>query len=264
AAAAVAAAPARRAAAPARLLAGGLGAAWLAGTAELAWARIEPGPRTPREVATMTWTSATMPFFAVGWWLRGLLGPTPDGAPPRPRPKAVLFDRDDTLIIDVPYNGDPDKVVPVPGALEALERLRAAGVGVGVVSNQSGIARGLLTPADVLAVHERMEALLGPLGPLEFCPHGPDDGCACRKPKPALIERAAARLGVDPSECAFIGDIGSDVGAALAAGARPILVPTARTRSKEIDAAPECAKDLADALDLLGFAPIEQRVAVAA
>ncbi|RKQ93901.1 HAD superfamily hydrolase (TIGR01509 family) [Solirubrobacter pauli] len=237
-----------------RRLAGALGAAWLAGTAELAWARIKPGPRTGREVATMTWTSGAMPFFATGWWLRGLLGVSDEGAP-HPLPKAVLFDRDDTLIVDVPYNGDPERVEPVPGAHAALERLRAANVPIGVVSNQSGIARGLLTPDDVIAVHGRMQALLGPLGPLEYCPHGPDDGCACRKPAPGLIERAAARLGVAPSDCAVIGDIGSDVEAALAAGARPILVPTARTRPEEVAAAPEVAGDLAEALDRLGFAP---------
>ena len=125
-----------------------------------------------------------------------------------------------------------------------------------IVSNQSGIARGLLGPDDVLAVHDRMQALLGPLGPLEYCPHGPDDGCACRKPAPGLIRRAAARLGVDPSECAVVGDIGADVEAALAAGARPILVPTPVTRSEEVAAAPETARDLADALDRLGFAPL--------
>lgn len=237
-----------------RRVAGALGAAWTVGTAELAWARIKRGPRTAGEVATMTWTSAAMPFFATGWWLRGLLQVNDEGAP-RPRPKAVLFDRDDTLIVDVPYNGDPERVEPVPGAHAALERLRAANVPVGVVSNQSGIARGVLTPDDVVAVHGRMEALLGPLGPLEYCPHGPDDGCACRKPAPGLIERAAARLGVAPSDCAVIGDIGSDVGAALAAGARPILVPTARTRPEEVAAAPEVAVDLAEALDRLGFAP---------
>lgn len=241
-----------------------LAAAWLAGTAELAWARIKPGPRTPREVVTMAWTSAAMPFWATGWWLRGLLG-APAGQAPRPRPKAVLFDRDDTLIVDVPYNGDPERVEPVPGAREALDRLRAAGVAVGIVSNQSGIARGLLTPEDVLAVHGRMEALLGPLGPLEFCPHGPDDGCTCRKPAPALVERAAARLGVQPSECAVIGDIGSDVQAALAAGARPILVPTGRTRREEVAAAPEVATNLAEALDVLGFAAaVPDRIGVAA
>jgi histidinol-phosphate phosphatase family protein len=161
----------------------------------------------------------------------------------------VLFDRDGTLIADVPYNGDPERVVPMPGASDALKRLRAAGVAIGVVSNQSGIARGLLSHADVAAVHGRMEALLGPLGPLEYCPHGPDDGCACRKPAPGLIERAAARLGVDPRDCVVIGDIGSDVDAALAAGARPVLVPTPRTLPEEVAAAPERAPDLTAAIE---------------
>lgn len=217
-----------------------LGAGWLLGTAELAWARIAPGPRTPREVATMLWTSAVMPFAATFWWLRGLAGA-------RPALQAVLFDRDGTLIVDVPYNGDPDRVVPMPGAAEALERVRAAGLATAVVSNQSGIARGIVSPDDVHAVHARMEELLGPLGPLEFCPHL--GGCDCRKPAPGLIERAAKRLGVEPSACAVIGDIGSDVDAALAAGARAILVPTPRTRAEEIEAAPERAEDLADAID---------------
>jgi HAD superfamily hydrolase (TIGR01662 family) len=163
----------------------------------------------------------------------------------------VLFDRDDTLVVDVPYNGDPDRVVPVPGARAALDRLRAAGIPTGVVSNQSGIARGLLTRAQVDAVNERMEALLGPLGPIQYCPHGPEDGCVCRKPAPGLVLLAAARLGVDPSRCAVIGDIGADVGAAAAAGARGVLVPTARTRQEEVAAAPERAANLAEALDLL-------------
>ncbi len=222
-------------------------AVWLAGTAELAWARIAPGPRTPREVATMLWTSAAIPFAATGWWLRGLLGAPASG--PRTRPSAVLLDRDGTLIADVPYNGDPARVTPMPGALEALERLRAAGVPTAVVSNQSGIARGLLSHADVAAVNRRMEELLGPLGPIEYCPHGPDDGCECRKPAPGLIVRAAARLGVDPRECAVVGDIGADVEAALAAGARPVIVPTAGTRPEEVAAAPERAADLRGAVD---------------
>ena len=218
-------------------------AVWLAGTAELAWARIAPGPRTPREIATMLWTSAAMPFVATAWWLRGLRGAS------RPRPAAVLFDRDGTLIADVPYNGDPARVTPMPGARAALDRLREAGIATAVVSNQSGIARGLLSHDDVAAVHGRMEALLGPLGPLEYCPHGPDDGCACRKPAPGLIERAAARLGVDPRDCVVIGDIGADVAAALAAGARPVLVPTPRTLPEEVAAAPERARDLTAAIE---------------
>ena len=229
------------------------GAAWLAGTAELAWARIAPGPRTALEVITMAWTSALMPFAAAGWWLRGLAGVRgrrSHGAP-RPRPRAILFDRDGTLVADVPYNGDPGAVEPMAGAAAALARVRAAGVLVGVVSNQSGIARGRLTHAQVEAVNLRVEALLGPLGPFEVCPHGPRDGCACRKPAPGLVLRAAARLGVDPGRCAVVGDIGADVEAAGAAGARGVLVPTPRTRPEEVAAAAELAPDLAGAVDLL-------------
>ncbi len=135
--------------------------------------------------------------------------------------------------------------------MEALARLRAAGIRTAVVSNQSGIARGMFEHDDVLAVHARMEELLGPLGPLEYCPHGPSDGCGCRKPEPGLIVRAAARLGVDPRDCVVIGDIGGDVEAARAAGARAVLVPTPRTRSEEVAAAPECARDLLEAVERL-------------
>ncbi|MDP9496551.1 MAG: HAD-IIIA family hydrolase [Actinomycetota bacterium] len=171
------------------------------------------------------------------------------------RPRAVLFDRDGTLVVDVPYNGDPALVQPVPQAAAALARLRAAGVRTAVVTNQSGIARGLLTRAQVDAVHARLAELVGDLGPVFVCEHGPDDGCACRKPRPGLVLQAAAALGVPPAECAVVGDIGADVGAALAAGARPVLVPTAVTRAEEVAAAPEVVADLAAAVDLLLAAP---------
>lgn len=150
---------------------------------------------------------------------------------------AVLFDRDGTLVVDVPYNGDPDRVEPVPGARDALDALRAAGVATALVSNQSGIARGLLTPAQVDAVNARVEELLGPLGPVLYCPHGPQDGCGCRKPEPGLVTGAAAALGVDPARCVVVGDIGADVDAAVAAGARAVLVPTPVTRAEEVDRA---------------------------
>jgi len=242
-------------------------AGWLAGTAELAWARISPGPRTRDEVATMLLTSALLPAAATGHWLTGLLGRllTDTSRAPRPRgawapdssssrngrPEAVLLDRDGTLVVDVPYNGDPGRIVPVHGAREALDRLRAAGVPLAVVSNQSGVARGLVTRAEVDAVNRRIEELLGPLGPWVYCPHGPDEGCGCRKPAPGLVKRAAEELGVDPERCVVIGDIGSDVEAARAAGARGILVPTERTRPEEIDAAPEIVPNLGTAVDLL-------------
>ena len=125
-----------------------------------------------------------------------------------------------------------------------------------MVSNQSGVALGTLTRADVDAVNARIDALIGPLGPVLVCEHAPDAGCACRKPAPGLIEAAARALGVAPRECVVIGDIGADVEAAHAAGARAILVPTAVTRRDEIAAAPVVARDLAHAIDLaLGAAP---------
>ena len=166
-------------------------------------------------------------------------------------PAAVLLDRDGTLVDDVPYNADPARVVPVPGAARALARLRGAGVSLALVSNQSGVARGLMTLADVQAVNRRVEELLGPLGPWLVCPHGPDDGCDCRKPAPGMVLAAAAALGVDPADCVLIGDIGADMEAAQAAGARAILVPTPATLPDEVAAAPQVAATLEEAVDLL-------------
>jgi D-glycero-D-manno-heptose 1,7-bisphosphate phosphatase len=161
---------------------------------------------------------------------------------------AVLFDRDGTLIEDVPYNGDPRLVRPMPGAFDALRALRARGVRTGVVSNQSGVDRGLITVADVRAVNARLDALLGPFDMIRFCPHGNDDGCRCRKPAPGMILDVLAELNVPPSRAAMVGDIGSDVEAGIAAGVRSIMVPTRQTLVEEVVAAPECAPDLATAV----------------
>lgn len=180
------------------------------------------------------------------------------GTVERRRPVAVLLDRDGTLVVDVPYNGDPRRVVPVPGARAALDRLRSAGVVLAVVSNQSGVGTGRLTLADVEAVNRRIELLLGPIGPWFICPHAPQTGCGCRKPAPGLVLRAAEALGAPPEACAMIGDTGGDVGAALAAGARPILVPNARTRREEIASAPEVVPDIEAAVARL-LGPAEGR-----
>jgi histidinol-phosphate phosphatase family protein len=241
--------------------AGALAAGWGLATGELAWRRIAPGPRTRREVATMAATSAVLPAAASVHHLLGRararsLEREPS-LPPRParRPAAVLLDRDGTLVVDVPYNADPERVVPVPGARGALDRLRASGVLLAVITNQSGIGRGLMSADDVAAVNERVEALLGPLGPWLVCPHDPDAGCGCRKPRPGLVLEAASRLGLAPDRCAVVGDIASDIRAAAAAGARGVLVPNARTRTEEIVAAPEVAGDLDEAVDMLIGAP---------
>jgi HAD superfamily hydrolase (TIGR01662 family) len=165
--------------------------------------------------------------------------------------RAVLFDRDGTLVVDVPYNSDPRMVQPMPGAKGVLDSLRARGLAVGVVSNQSGVARGILTEAEVASVNARVEELLGPFDVWEVCVHGPADGCACRKPAPGMVHSACRRLGIQPAEAGLVGDIGSDVGAAEAAGARGVLVPTRVTRREEITAAKLVAPDLAGAVDLL-------------
>ncbi|MBB5897198.1 D-glycero-alpha-D-manno-heptose-1,7-bisphosphate 7-phosphatase [Kutzneria kofuensis] len=162
---------------------------------------------------------------------------------------AVLFDRDGTLIVDVPYNGDPGRVRPVPGARRALDLLRDRGIAVGVVTNQSGVARGKLTLDDVRAVNQRVERLLGPFDTWQICPHGANDGCPCRKPEPGMVLAASASLGVPTDRITLIGDIGSDVDAGLAAGARTILVPTAETRREEVDAAPEVSPNLLAAVE---------------
>ena len=254
----------------ARWVAGLAGAGWLAGTVELALARIVPGPRSAGEIARMSATSLLMPPVATWYWLSGWVrlpwtladrerAPRPAGRRvisrsadrPASPPKAVLFDRDGTLVADVPYNGDPGRVVLMPGAREALDRLRAAGVATAVVSNQSGVGRGYLRVEQVEAVNRRVEELVGPLGLWLVCVHGPAEGCRCRKPAPGLIEAAAGALGVDARDCVVIGDIGADVEAARAAGARGVLVPTAATRDEEVAAAPEVAADLLSAVELV-------------
>lgn len=110
--------------------------------------------------------------------------------------RAVLFDRDDTLIRDVPYNNDPSLVEPMPGAREVVAGLRARGVPMAVVTNQSGVARGLITEQELVLVNRRVEELLGPFDAWEVCVHGEDEGCACRKPAPGMVLRAAERLEI--------------------------------------------------------------------
>jgi histidinol-phosphate phosphatase family protein len=171
---------------------------------------------------------------------------------------AVLCDRDGTLVRDVPFNGDPDRVEPLLGVRDGLDRLRAAGLRLAIVSNQSGVARGLLSARQVGAVNRRVVELLGPFDAVVWCPHGPGDGCACRKPAPGMIRAAAEAVGVPVRRCAVIGDIGADVEAARAAGALGVLVPRPRTRRAEVAAAPLVAPDFGAAADLLLGAAVRE------
>ncbi len=159
------------------------------------------------------------------------------------KPCAVLFDRDGTLIENVPYNGDPEAVRPFPGAREALEKLRAREIPLGVISNQSGISRGFFTREQAESVNRRVEELLGPFDVWLYCPHQPNDQCECRKPKPKLILDAARALGVDPACCVMVGDLPSDLEAARNAGAQPIAIDANCSLVQAIDVILRQAQD---------------------
>lgn len=236
-----------------RRIAGAAAVGWLVSTADFARQRIAPGPRDIAELVRMVTTSIAIPPAACWFWVAGVFEhsaakPLSHGAAPD-LPAAVLIDRDGTIVRDVPYNGDPDLVVPMPGAQQALSRIRRAGIPIVVISNQSGVGRGLISAASVAAVNERIEKMLGPFDAWLVCPHVDADACGCRKPQPGLVHQAAQHLGVRADRCVVIGDIGSDMAAALAAGASGILVPTGATLPAEIDAAPMSAGTLEQAVD---------------
>jgi histidinol-phosphate phosphatase family protein len=125
------------------------------------------------------------------------------------------------------------------------------GVRVGLVSNQSGVGSGRITLAQVEAVNQRLEELVGSFDVVRFCPHDRDEGCTCRKPAPGMVKDACSALDVQPDRCVVVGDIGSDVEAARAAGAHAILVPDAATRTVEVEAADQVAEHLPAAVDAI-------------
>lgn len=226
-------------------------AGWAALTADFGWRRVAPGPRDRAEVLKMVTTSVLIPPAASWFWGRAMTRRWSAAPTWGRRPGAVLLDRDGTLIRDVPYNGDPGLVEAMPGAAAAVRRLRLAGIPIAVITNQSGVGRGLLSAADVEAVNTRVEELLGPFDAWLVCPHSEADACGCRKPMPGMVQQAAQRLRVSPQSCVVIGDIGADMGCARAAGARGILVPTSDTFASEVTAAPQHAATLGEAVDLV-------------
>jgi histidinol-phosphate phosphatase family protein len=141
---------------------------------------------------------------------------------------AVFLDRDGTIIEDPGYLSRPEQVKLLPGAAEGLRVLHEAGFLLVVVSNQSGIGRGILTADEAARVHERLVRDLAHAGvrldDSRYCPHAPEDGCSCRKPAPGLILDAAAALGVDPTHGFMVGNSASDVAAGRNAGCRTIAI----------------------------------------
>ncbi len=148
-----------------------------------------------------------------------------------PASKIVILDRDGVINED---SGDFIKSVDewqaIPGSLEAIAELGDAGFRVAVVTNQSGIARGLLTEGDLRAIHARMGAAVeqagGHLAAVYYCPHHPEDGCECRKPRTGMLRKLSRDLECSLVGAPFIGDRLSDMLAAEGVGARPILVRT--------------------------------------
>lgn len=144
--------------------------------------------------------------------------------PPAGRIRAVLCDRDGTLVVDHPYNGDPARVVPLSGVRSGLDRLRANGLAVAMITNQSAIGRGWLRREQVDSVNAQVARLVGPFDVILVCPHTDDDRCACRKPAGQMVLDVACLLGVDAAECVVIGDSSTDREAAARAGAAAIVL----------------------------------------
>jgi histidinol-phosphate phosphatase family protein len=140
--------------------------------------------------------------------------------------RALFLDRDGTLIPDTGYPSDPAEVTLIPGVVAALLAALESGWALVIISNQSGVARGLLTPDQAALVQARVASLFGQHGIVfagaYFCFHGPDDGCGCRKPEPGMILTAARDLDLDLQASVMIGDKPSDLGAGRAAGCRTV------------------------------------------
>jgi D-glycero-D-manno-heptose 1,7-bisphosphate phosphatase len=167
--------------------------------------------------------------------------------------KLVILDRDGVINHDSDaYIKSVDEWIPLPGAIEAIARLSRAGWTVAVATNQSGIGRGYYDLATLDAMHARLRELVaeqgGELGLIVHCPHGPDEGCACRKPKPGMLKQIAAYYGVSLPGIWFVGDSSSDLAAARAVDCQPVLVKTGkgeRTLGKTLPAGTLVFDDLA-------------------
>jgi len=143
----------------------------------------------------------------------------------------IILDRDGVINYDsADYIKSADEWIPIPGSIEAISRLSQNGYRIIIVSNQSGISRKKFTIDDLNGIHQKMIMHLGQYGgsieAIVFCPHGPRQGCDCRKPKPGMLFDVANRLRISLKDIYFVGDSQRDLDAAQAAGAKPVLVRT--------------------------------------
>jgi len=178
-------------------------------------------------------------------------------------PTAVLLDRDGVINFDSPdYILAADQWHPIPGSLEAIARLHKAGIKVSIVSNQSGLGRGMMTQDSFNAIHAKMmlaiEQAGGFISHVSYCPHGPDDACDCRKPKPGMVLETLAALAESPDEALFIGDSIRDVQAASAASVPALLVQSGYgdadsilQKSRLVQTDIQACANLAEAVDMI-------------
>jgi D-glycero-D-manno-heptose 1,7-bisphosphate phosphatase len=154
--------------------------------------------------------------------------------------KLVILDRDGVINHDsASYIKSPEEWKPIPGSLEAIALLNQAGYRVLVATNQSGVGRGLFDMATLNAIHDKMHRALSLVGGrvdgIFYCPHANDAGCACRKPRPGLLDEIAKRFGVSLDGVPFIGDSLRDLQAGAAVGAQPVLVLTGKGKKTRKD-----------------------------
>lgn len=159
--------------------------------------------------------------------------------------KLIVLDRDGVINHDSDaYIKSIEEWQPIDGSLEAIARLNHSGYTVVVASNQSGLARGYFNIETLSAMHRKMDEMLAKIGgqvdAIFYCPHGPDDGCACRKPKPGLLLQIGQRFNVPLKEVVFIGDSISDLKAASNANAQAVLVRTGKGVKAEKIMLAEC------------------------
>ncbi|TDQ38207.1 D-glycero-beta-D-manno-heptose 1,7-bisphosphate 7-phosphatase [Thiopseudomonas denitrificans] len=173
--------------------------------------------------------------------------------------KLIILDRDGVINHDSDaYIKTVDEWQPLPGAIEAIARLHHAGWTVAVATNQSGLARGYYDEATLHAMHDKLRALLAEhgaeIGLIAFCPHGPDDGCDCRKPDIGLLLQIARHYDTSLEGVWFAGDSLRDLQAAVTVGAQPVLVKTGKgteTAGKQLPTGTLVFADLAAVADAL-------------
>lgn len=154
--------------------------------------------------------------------------------------KLIILDRDGVINFDsAQFIKSPDEWKPIPGSLAAIARLNQSGYRVVVATNQSGVGRGLFEMDTLNAIHEKMHKALAQVGgridAIFFCPHTSADNCACRKPKPGMLHEISKRFNTNLTDVPALGDALRDLEAAVAVGAKPILVLTGKGKKTAID-----------------------------